>query len=291
MENSGFQIAEMKITTLIENNSSNEKLKSEHGLSLYIETDEHKILFDTGKTDLFIHNAKELNINLQEVDIVVISHGHYDHIGGLIHFLKSNEKAKVFLKKEIFDYQYFAIRNKQKKNISYSTDLFDYKDRFVFLESAFNSIDNLYFIATIDKIYPLPKGNKILYKQYESKLIKDDFQHELVFAINSTNGLIVFCGCAHNGILNTISTVQRFLINKKIKTVIGGFHLIDSNEFVETETDKEIEFIAKELNQISNGVDYYTGHCTGNNAFNVLFSELGTDLQRLEMGNEILLNT
>lgn len=274
----------MKITTLIENNTLNEKLKSEHGLSFYIETDEHKILFDTGKTDLFIHNAKELNINLQEVDIVVISHGHYDHIGGLIHFLKMNKKAKVFLKKEIFDYQYFSIRKENKKYIGYSTELLEYKERFVFIESAFYSIDNFYFFASFDKTYPLPKGNEILFKQKESKLIKDDFQHELIFAINSINGLTVFCGCAHNGILNTVSTVHRYSINKKIKTIIGGFHLIDSNEFVKTETDDEITFIATELKRISNGVDYYTGHCTTNNAFNILQSVLGTYIQKLEIG-------
>lgn len=281
----------MKITTLIENNNSNEKLKSEHGLSLYIETDENKILFDTGKTDLFIQNAHELNINLQEIDIVVISHGHYDHIGGLLHFLKINQKAKIFLKKEIFNYQYFSIRKDQKKEIGYSPDLLDYKDRFVFLESAFYYIDNLYFFANIDKIYLLPKGNEILFKQKDNKQTKDDFQHELIFAINSTNGLSVFCGCAHNGILNTISTVQRFLYNKKIKTVIGGFHLIDSNEFVKTETNDEITFIATELKRISNGVVYYTGHCTSSNAFNILQSVLGINLQKLEIGNEILLNT
>jgi len=279
----------VKITTLIENNSSNVNLKSEHGLSLYIETDEHKILFDTGQSNLFIQNAKKLNINLQEIDIVVISHGHYDHLGGLISFLKLNQKAKIFLKKEIFDYQYFAIRNGTKKHIGYSTDLLDYKDRFVFLESAFHSIDNLYFFANIDKIYALPKGNEILFKQKDNKQFKDDFQHELIFAINSINGLIVFCGCAHNGILNTVSTVQRFLINKTIKTIIGGFHLIDNNDFVETETENEIKCIATELKQITNGATYYTGHCTGNNAFNVLYSVLGTDLQRLEIGIEIVL--
>jgi len=280
----------MKITTLIENNSSNEKLKSEHGLSLYIETGKHKILFDTGKTDLFIKNAHELNVNLQEVDIVVISHGHYDHIGGLVHFLNLNQKAKVFLKKEIFDYQYFAIRNGTKKCIGYSTDLLDYKHRFVFLESAISEIDDLLFIADFDKSYPCPKGNSSLFKQNDDKLINDDFQHELIFAVNSIYGLTVFCGCAHNGILNTVSTVQRFLINKTIKTVIGGFHLLDSNEFVENETENELLCIAEELKWLAPEATYYTGHCTGANAYTLLSTVLETDLQRFETGSEIFIN-
>lgn len=78
----------MKITTLIENAHASGNLISEHGLSLYIETKKHKILFDTGQSNAFILNAEKLNIDLKQVDIVIISHGHYDHIGGLIHFFE-----------------------------------------------------------------------------------------------------------------------------------------------------------------------------------------------------------
>ncbi len=271
----------MKIKTLVENNSCSENLISEHGLSLYVETENHKILFDTGKTDLFIQNAEKLNIDLKEVDTVVISHGHYDHLGGLIHFLNTNQKAKVHLKKEIFDYQYFSVRQDDKKQIGYPPDLIEYENRFEFLTNACTVSDNLIFIANIDKNYPLPKGNKILFKQKNNRLIHDNFQHELIFAIKTKNGLIVFCGCAHNGILNTVSTVQRFLPNETINSVIGGFHLIDQNQFFETETESELLFIAEELKRLTPETTYYTGHCTGNNAFKTLASVLNNKLQKL----------
>ena len=274
----------MKIKTLVENNSKNENLKSEHGLSLYIETENHKILFDTGQSDLFIRNAETLNIDLTKVDIVVISHGHYDHLGGLIYFLELNKTAKVYLKKEIFDFQYFSIRKELKKHIGYSPDLLEYKNRFVLLESELHMLDNMFFITKFDNNYQLPKGNRILFKEKDTNLIQDDFKHELIFVINSLNELYVFCGCAHNGILNTISTVKRLLSQESINMVIGGFHLIEQNEFVETESEQEIKAIGEELKRIVPNTIFYTGHCTGNESFKIMSKILEHNLQKLTTG-------
>ncbi len=269
----------MKITTLVENNLSSENIESEHGLSLYIEFEEHKILFDTGQTDMLLRNAEKLNVNLQEVDTVIISHGHYDHIGGLIHFLKINQKAKVFLKKEIFEYQYASFRKSVQKNIGYSPDLLNYIDRFVFLGSTCDILEHQLFITAFDKNYELPKGNKTLYKIQNNKLLHDTFQHELIYAINTSNGLVIFSGCAHSGILNIVSTVQRLLPAKKIYAVIGGFHLKDKSEFGETET--EIQFIAHELQRISPETIYYTGHCTSEYAYSIMSKILKDKLQKI----------
>jgi len=277
----------MKIITLVENNSCSDNLQSEHGLSLYIETEKHKILFDTGKTDLFIQNAKKLNIDIKEVDTVVISHGHYDHIGGLIHFLKLNDKADIFLKKQIFDFNYFSVRDTKKKYIGFLPELLDYKHRFFFIESACCVFDDLIFITNFDRKYPLPKANKMLFKEQNKKLVNDNFNHELMFLIRKNDDLSVFSGCAHNGILNTVSTAQRFLINKKIKNVIGGFHLFDNNEFTENETESEIQFIAEELKRITPYTNYYTGHCTGKIQFNTLSEILKSNLIKINTGSLI----
>lgn len=91
-----------KITTLVENCVYGRKLQAEHGLSLYIETAEHKLLFDTGASDLFISNARLLHIDLREVDYLILSHGHSDHTGGLRHFLELNTIATVVCKRSIF---------------------------------------------------------------------------------------------------------------------------------------------------------------------------------------------
>ena len=90
------------ITTLVENCVYGRKLQAEHGLSLYIETSEHRLLFDTGASDLFIRNARLLHIDLQKVDYLILSHGHSDHTGGLRHFLELNKQATVVCKREAF---------------------------------------------------------------------------------------------------------------------------------------------------------------------------------------------
>ena len=279
----------MKVTTLLENSSLNEHFVSEHGLSLYIKTEANTILFDTGKTDAFLKNAEKLNLNLKEVDTVIISHGHYDHIGGLIHFLNMNQKATVYLKRAVFDFQYVSIRTNEKKNIGYPTELLKYKNRCIFLENTTISFDNLHIIPTIHKIYTLPKGNNLLYKQNGKTLIKDDFEHELVFAINTTKGIHLFSGCAHNGILNMVSAVKSALPNSTIKTIMGGFHLVDTTPSMETETDLELTAIARELKRLANGATYYTGHCTGQNASKKLAAIFKNHLQKLATGKEIII--
>ena len=89
----------MKLTAFSENTSVSESLEREHGLSVYIETADHHILFDTGAGCIFKSNAEKLGVDLSKVDLLVISHGHYDHGGGLRTFLEVNSHAKIFLHK------------------------------------------------------------------------------------------------------------------------------------------------------------------------------------------------
>ena len=99
----------MKIISLVENTSVNEEIKAEHGLSLYIEAKKHKILFDMGQTTLFLENAGKLGIDLSQVDVAILSHGHYDHGGGLEKFLEINKKAYVYVNQYAFDAYYNGI--------------------------------------------------------------------------------------------------------------------------------------------------------------------------------------
>jgi 7,8-dihydropterin-6-yl-methyl-4-(beta-D-ribofuranosyl)aminobenzene 5'-phosphate synthase len=99
----------MRIKTLVENTSLSGEISSEHGLSLYVESNGRKLLFDMGKTDLFLENAKKLGVDLAEVDLAIVSHGHYDHGGGLSAFLRANRKAMVYIRKEAFE-RHLALR-------------------------------------------------------------------------------------------------------------------------------------------------------------------------------------
>ena len=96
----------MKIVTLIENLVYKKELYAEHGLAFYIETENKKILFDTGQTGMFLQNAKTLGICIEDIDVLILSHGHYDHRGGLYPFLPENSKARVYAKKQLFTPKY-----------------------------------------------------------------------------------------------------------------------------------------------------------------------------------------
>ena len=216
----------MKIRCLIENKET-PFLIYEHGLSLLIELNNKKILFDTGKTNSFLTNAKKLNIDLTNIDYLVLSHAHYDHSGGVIDFIKENNYSKnIYLGKEFkankyslednnYVYKGIPFKLEELNNIIYCDN--DLKiDENITLFNNFIEFNNFEHIS--DKFY-------ILDKDY----IKDKFIDEQVLTIDTNNGLVVIVGCSHAGICNIIDEIKK-RTNKSIRGVIGGFHLSKETE-------------------------------------------------------------
>ncbi len=279
----------MKIITLADNRTQTESLETEHGLSLYIETDDNqKILYDTGQTDLFVRNAQRLGVDLEAVDRVVISHGHYDHIGGLVDFLNINKSAKVYMNESLFEYEYFSVKKGVKKMNGFTPELLEHSDRFVLLNKNVQ-FGKTSFITNISHTYHTPKGNTILYRQKDGKEELDDFSHELILVVDTAKGLCIFTGCGHNGVLNIAATVQSFIPSKKIHCLFGGFHLIDGKDFVETETTEELTNIATQLVALMPTAHFYTGHCTSEKAIEVLSNKMGGRLEPFYVGKEVIL--
>lgn len=278
----------MKITTLVENNiCSGQKelyknLESQHGLSLYIETADKKILFDTGKDDLFYRNAQILGIDIDRVDYLVLSHAHYDHIGGLDKFLEINKTSKIIVsrgaKEEVYSkrlgfYKYIGIKNKLlQKNI----------ERFILVEKEFKLDKNISFmINTHHEGAPL-KGNSHLYKKSKEGYVLDDFSHELIMVIEEIKDqLIVFTGCSHCGILNMVKSVKDRYPNKKIEGLIGGFHLQNNITKNLAEPRERVVIIGEKLINIAH---IHTGHCTGKKGFSVLKKILGRQIEEFNTG-------
>ena len=277
----------MKIITLVDNRTQSKSLETEHGLSLYIKTDDNlKILYDTGQSDMFMRNALKLGLNMNEIDMVVISHGHYDHIGGLMGLLKTNKTAKVYLNSTIFDYEYFSVKNGVKKMNGFPPELLEYRERFVLLNknTAFN---NFWLITNIKQMYDTPKGNSILYRQNKDIEELDQFEHELILVINTQQGLCVLTGCGHNGVLNIVATVQEVVPHKEIHCLYGGFHLIDGKEYVDVETTDELSNIADELTKLLPNSKFFTGHCTGEKAIKVLSETMEGKLEAFYVGKQL----
>ncbi|NLZ96054.1 MAG: MBL fold metallo-hydrolase, partial [Bacteroidales bacterium] len=129
----------------------------------------------------------------------------------------------------------------------------------------------------------------ILYRQHDNVEELDTFEHELILVIDTAKGLCVFTGCAHNGVLNIITTVQSVIPEKQIHCVYGGFHLIDGKKYVEVENTHELTSIANELTNLLPTAQFYTGHCTGEKAIDVLSQEMEGQLDSFYVGKEVII--
>lgn len=271
----------MKLQVLSDNLKLHKSLESEHGLCIYLETETLKILLDTGASDKFIRNAEKAEIHIDEIDYVFISHGHADHTGGLLDFLKQNSKAKIILSPNVLSQQFFSTR-KELKNISSDQELINYKDRFIFVENDLKIDEEISVFSCNEMNFNSPKANKFLMIENKSGMIPDNFNHELIFCFGNEE-LLVFTGCAHKGILNIIDTVTK-KSGKKILKLIGGFHLIDSTESQQYETEQEIKDIALKLKNEYPDTQFFTGHCTGEKNYRILKKEMGNQLSLFYTG-------
>ena len=279
----------MKITVLTENTKlKNSDLIAEHGISLFIEKNGHKILFDAGgPQESAIKNASRLGIDLRKMDAVIISHGHDDHTGGLLKFFQINDKAQVYLKKEALG-SYYSKRPEGEKYIGMGSKIVEkYSERLNFTHKTLEISKNIFIVSSIHKEFPVPSSNGVLFEKINGKLVKDDFKHELFVVIENDGNLIVFTGCGHSGIKNIINTAKEAFPDKKIGTVIGGFHLQAGARTFETAKKEEIEEIAEWLKSEVAG-QVYTGHCTGERGFNIMKLILKDKLKKIYTGMELL---
>lgn len=231
----------MKITALVENTSTTPDIGAEHGLSLYIETKDHRILFDTGQSNLFEENAKRLSIDLSSVDFVVLSHGHYDHCGGLKRFLEINDHAPVYLSKYAFEPHY----NGTEKYIGIDTELKN-SDRLIFTDGNYDICEGISLKNYEDESSGAITSN--LNTLVNGVFVLDDFRHEHYLMIEENGKKILLSGCSHKGIMNIVNKI-------KADVIIGGFH------FSTLPTDGTLENYAKYLALFD--IEYHTCHCTG----------------------------
>ncbi len=273
----------MIIKTLVENTSISEDYGCEHGLSLYIETKNDKILFDVGASNLFLHNAKKLGINIEEINYLIISHGHYDHGGGLKTFLQENIKAEVFLHPLAFDKHYALRSNNQLDFIGIDEDLKQNK-QMVYTSDRYVISKGLQIFSNVVQREPRPMSNSGLGTELNGQIVDDTFHHEQNLIIEADGKTLLVTGCAHNGIVNILEHFHN-LRGHMPDYVIGGFHL--SRRSGENEDFTEIDRIGKYLKDTK--TKYYTCHCTGIEPYHRLKEVLGESIDYLRTGSEIIL--
>ncbi len=272
----------MKIINLMEDTKGMEGCVYEHGLSFYIETENHKLLLDTGATDAFLGNAQKLGIDLKQVDTVVISHGHYDHTGGLLAFAKLNPEAKIYIQKTAQG-AFYNYRNQEEKYIGMDERISDLP-QVVFLEGDLKPDEELSIFTGVTGRKLWPKGNEILKKKCGSEFVQDDFCHEQYLVVKEGNKRVLLSGCAHNGILNILDKYEE-LFGGQPTHVISGFHMMKKNEYTREDTE-----MIEETGRILSGMDtlFYSGHCTGEYPLQVLREIMKDKLTALHSGETIL---
>lgn len=273
----------MRIVTLVENTALNNTYRSKHGLCLYIETKKHKILFDLGPNDLFIENAKKMNIDISEIDIVIISHGHKDHGGGLKHFLRLNSKAKIYVCQSAFESHYIKVLG-MPFSVGLDEELINNK-QIIFSDDEMEIDEELLLFSNVKNEKYIMKSNNVLYARKDGCLKKDDFVHEQSLVINEGGQRVLISGCSHAGVLNIQNKAEK-LIDNEIDIVLGGFHLYNPPTR-KYESDETICSLANEMKE--KGSAYFTCHCTGIKAYEQMKNILGERLSYLSTGTEIIL--
>jgi 7,8-dihydropterin-6-yl-methyl-4-(beta-D-ribofuranosyl)aminobenzene 5'-phosphate synthase len=258
-------------------------LGSAHGLSLYIETPKHKILFDMGPDEQFLSNAEKLGVDLKAVDLAILSHGHYDHGGGLKAFCQLNSTARIYLRKGAFG-DYVALEEDGSlRYIGLDPTLQAYADRLVFTEEQAQLDEELLLFSDVPDTYGALSASAKLKERQGANLLQDRFLHEQDLLITAEGKTVLVSGCSHRGIVNILRSA-RALGGGEPNIMIGGFHLFQL-EAGDPAADRLIEMIGKAL--LAGKTEYYTGHCTGDYAYERLASVLNGRLHRILGGTEL----
>jgi 7,8-dihydropterin-6-yl-methyl-4-(beta-D-ribofuranosyl)aminobenzene 5'-phosphate synthase len=255
----------VKITTLIENGQGEHlTLKTEHGLSFLIEKDNHSILFDTGQSSNFLFNAAELRLDISAVTHVVLSHGHYDHSGGLRSLVRVHTDFELLLGPGFFGEKY-GVRNGSYEFLGNNFDenfLAAENISYRFVGNQLTEIvDGVYVINGFARTHADERINPRLVLRRDSGFEPDLFEDEVLVAVDTPKGVIVILGCAHPGMKNMIDSV-RTLLGRPVYAVLGGTHLVEAS----------LESLEKSIGYLSDETFQAVGvsHCSGRKAMDIL---------------------
>ena len=277
-------VTPLSVRTVIENTASGRGTLGEHGLSFWITTPNRCVLFDTGQTaDTLVHNARQLNIRLDQADAVAISHGHYDHTGGLSEALMRAPRAELVIHPCAFAPRYSRQADGRVVDVGMPAD--------AMLNKLTQTGRAIQFSETVTKIVPGLYGTGEVPRETDFEDVGGDFyldedartpdpivDDQAVFAMTPA-GLVVVLGCAHAGVVNTLRHICRLTGESSIHAVIGGMHLLHADEHRLTRTiDALRSFNLQTLIPM---------HCTGARPAAMLYEAFSERWDTLPVGRTI----
>jgi 7,8-dihydropterin-6-yl-methyl-4-(beta-D-ribofuranosyl)aminobenzene 5'-phosphate synthase len=231
---------------------------NEHGLSVYFEYDNKKVLLDTGASDLFINNAKLLNVDLSQIDTFVLSHGHYDH-GMHVNLLPNN--ITFVTHPDSFKYR-LSKRTGKYAGINQKIEAIKNRYNLVLSKGNHKITEKITYLGEIPRLLDF---EATMFPTINEDGTEDIVKDDTAVVINSPKGLIILSPCSHSGICNIIEYSKAITKINNIYAVIGGFHMKEVDE----NTEKVIDYFKK--NQVEN---IFLGHCTSDEICNEFIKQL-----------------
>ena len=267
------------LAKILIDNLTRDELSPEWGLAVYIEHEDHRFLLDTGASHKFLQNAERMDIDVSQVEFGVLSHAHYDHADGIGAFFEQNKKAPFYLRAGAAENCY-SCKKFFPRYIGIRKGLLErYAERIRCVEGDYEICPGITLLP--HKTPGLEAvGKKIgMYVRKGWRMCADSFAHEQSLVLDTKKGLVVFNSCSHGGADNIIREVALSYPGKKIYAYIGGLHLY-------RRSDEDVRALAAQIRET--GIEnIYTGHCTGQRAFDLLKEELGDRIHQIYTGMEI----
>lgn len=269
---------------ILVDNSSIKKCTSEHGLALWIETDDKKVVFDTGQnSNTLLSNAKALGVDLSEADTLILSHGHYDHTGGVSEILKLSPETDVYYHPALIS-SHYAVRSDSVRSIGIPDSSLDClekhpKQRIHHILKPSKISQRICISGEIPRINDFEDTGGPFYLNPEGT-IPDQLPDDLSIWIETPKGLVVCTGCCHSGLINTLNHITKTSKVDNIVALIGGLHLMNGSE-------TRIQSTVEQLKQFSIS-QIIPCHCTGERAVELLSDHFHST--QGYAGMEILLN-
>jgi 7,8-dihydropterin-6-yl-methyl-4-(beta-D-ribofuranosyl)aminobenzene 5'-phosphate synthase len=275
-----------KITCVVDNTVQRSSLFwGEHGLAFAIETDQGCALFDTGQSGVVLsHNLEVLGLRLQDVNVLALSHAHYDHTGGLGVILSQNPGLPVYANADFLRSRY-SLRGGENEFIGLSIPLEELSQQ-ADLHLSNSAIEVLPGLWTTGEIRerPEPEGRSPHHFTHaDGEWQPDPYRDDMSLVMDTQEGLVLICGCCHAGLLNTLAHVQR-TFQRPVVSVCGGTHLVTADETY-------LEYVITVLRDHYDLRHFYLNHCTGERAYVAMVNAFGNLVKPCPVGTNLTLNS